>query len=90
MHTSQPSLRPRLTLVILLFAVVDVAGMVLIATGIMWFVHGTPLFIPGFPTNMIEAGVSTVAGLLMMLWSAARILRELTKQISPRNPEHFR
>ena len=86
MQTSQPSLRPRLTLVILLFAAVDIVGMVLIATGIMWFAHGMPLFIRDFPTNMVEAGVSVAGGLVMMIWSAAQILRELTKQIGQQNP----
>ena len=71
--------RPQLTAAILLYAVVDVAGMVLFATGAMWFVHGKPLFIHGFPGGMIEAGVALVAGLLLMFWAAARILRELLR-----------
>ena len=71
--------RPQLTAAILLYAVVDVAGMVLFATGAMWFVHGKPLFIPGFPGGMIEAGVALVGGLLLMFWAAARILRELLR-----------
>ncbi len=82
MQTSQTGLRPRLTLAILLFAAVDIVGMVLFATGAMWFAHGKPLFIPGFPDNMAEAGVSSAGGLLLMFWAAARILRELL-----RNPD---
>jgi len=74
-----PSFRPRLTLPILAFAVVDIAGMVLLATGVMWFAHGQPLFIPGFPTGPLGAGAAIAGGLLLMFWAAARILRELLR-----------
>ena len=80
MPISQPGLRPRLTLAILLYAIIDVAGMVFFATGAMWFVHGKPLFIPGFPGNMFEAGGAIAGGLLLMFWAAAQILRELLRQ----------
>ena len=88
MSTLFPRQRPRLTLAILLFAVVDIAGMLLLATGVMWFAHGTPLFLPDFPTNAISAAASAIIGLLLMLWAAARILREVTKQINQQIPEH--
>ena len=65
--------------VILAFAVVDVAGMVLFATGAMWFANGQPLFVPGFPTGVLTAGASLVGGLLLMFWAASRILRELLR-----------
>ncbi len=74
-----PSIRPRLTLAILAFAVVDIVGMVLFATGAMWFAHGQPLFIPDFPAGPIEAGAAIAGGLLLMIWAAARILRELLR-----------
>ena len=79
--------RPRLTPAILAFAVVDVAGMVLFATGAMWFAHGTPLFIPNYPNDPFEAGVALAGGLLLMVWAAARILRELLKQTAGKNGE---
>ena len=66
--------RPRLTPAILAFAVVDVAGMVLFATGAMWFANGQPLFVPGFPTGVVTAGASLVGGLLLMFWAASGIL----------------
>ena len=87
MQQTRPSQRPRLTLSILLFAAVDIAGMVLFATGAMWFAHGTPLFIPNYPNDPFEAGVALAGGLLLMVWAAARILRELLKQTAGKNGE---
>ncbi len=87
MQDTRPNQRPRLTLPILLFAAVDIAGMVLFATGAMWFAHGTPLFIPDYPDNSFQAGVALVGGLLLMFWAAARILRELLKQNARKNAE---
>ncbi len=87
MQQTRPSQRPRLTLPILLFAAVDIAGMVLFATGAMWFAHGTPLFIRNYPNDPFEAGVALAGGLLLMVWAAARILRELLKQTTGKNGE---
>ena len=87
MQQTRPSQRPRLTLPILLFAAVDIAGMVLFATGAMWFAHGTPLFIPNYPNAPFEAGIALAGGLLLMVWAAARILRELLKQTTGKNGE---
>ena len=87
MQQTRPSQRPRLTLPILLFAAVDIAGMVLFATGAMWFAHGTPLFIPNYPNDPFEAGVALAGGLLLMVWAAARILRELLNQTTGKNGE---
>jgi len=69
--------RPQLTLRILFYAAFDVAGMVSFATGAMWLARKQALFVEGFPTNTIEAVIATVAGLLLMLWAAAQIMREL-------------
>ena len=87
MQTSQTGLRPRLTLAILLFAAIDIVGMLLFATGAMWFAHGKPLFIPGFPGSMVEAGAATAGGLLLMFWAASRILRELLRHPDKKDRE---
>ncbi len=87
MQTSQAGLRPRLTLAILLFAGIDIVGMVLFASGAMWFAYGKPLFIPGFPGSMVEAGTATAGGLALMFWAASRILRELLKHPDKQNRE---
>lgn len=87
MQTSRPTQRPRLTLPILAFAAVDIVGMVLFATGAMWFANGQPLFIPGYPTSMVDAAISLGGGLLLMLWAASRILRELLKHPAGKDRE---
>ena len=69
--------RPQLTFKILFYAAFDVAGMVLFATGAMWLARKQALFIEGFPTSTMEAIAATLSGLLLMLWAAAQIMREL-------------
>ena len=74
--------RPQLTLKILFFAVFDVLGMVSFATGAMWLVRQQALFVEGFPTTTLEAVAATLGGLLLMIWSAAQIMRELLTRAS--------
>jgi hypothetical protein len=69
--------RPRLKPAVLLYLALDLVGMVLFASGVLWFAQGRTLFISGYPTSAFEAGVALVGGLLLMIWSAARILRVL-------------
>ena len=71
--------RPQLTLKILFFAGLDVAGMVVFATGALWLARGQELFVRGFPTSTAEALLLLVGGLLLMVWAVAKILRELIK-----------
>lgn len=72
--------RPRLTLKIMFYAIFDVVGMVFFASGALWFARGESLFIPDFPSTMFEALATIIGGLLLMLWAAAQILRELIKR----------
>ena len=69
--------RPQLTLRILRYALFDVAGMILLATGALWLARGQTLFFANFPGNMGQALAVLVCGLVLMIWAAARILREL-------------
>ncbi len=69
--------RPQLTLKILFYAAFDVAGMLAFATGALWLVRKQALLVEGFPTSTAEAVILTLAGLLLMLWAAAQIMREL-------------
>lgn len=80
MQEPQQPRRQRLTPRILFFAAFDLAGMVLFATGAFWLAQNQPLFFSDFPTNTAEAAFAILAGLLLMFWSAAQILRELLKQ----------
>ncbi len=73
-------MRPKLTPMVLFYALFDVAGMVVFATGGAWFKTGKDLFIPNFPGNAFEAGLAIVAGVALMLWAAAQVLREMLKQ----------
>lgn len=72
-------MRPKLTPMVMFYALFDVAGMVILATGGAWFKTGAPLFIPNFPTNAFEAIVAIVAGAALMIWAAAQVLREMLK-----------
>ncbi|HCV12342.1 MAG TPA: hypothetical protein DGC76_01335 [Candidatus Accumulibacter sp.] len=72
--------RPRVTVKVMLYALLDVAGTLILASGLMWLARQQTLFIPGFPTSTATAVVTVVAGLALMLWSVAGIVRELSRQ----------
>ena len=74
--------RPQLTFKILFYAVFDVVGMVSFATGAMWLVRQQALFVKGFPTTTLEAVAATLGGLLLMIWAAAQIIREMLTRAS--------
>ncbi|EXI79920.1 MAG: hypothetical protein AW12_02944 [Candidatus Accumulibacter sp. BA-94] len=69
--------RPRVTLKVMFFALLDGAGIVILASGAMWLFRGQTLFIPDFPTSVPTAVITVVAGIALMLWATAQILREL-------------
>ncbi|MBE2258274.1 MAG: hypothetical protein H6942_01025 [Candidatus Accumulibacter sp.] len=71
--------RPRVTLKVLFFAVLDGAGIIVFASGAMWLVRSQTLFIPDFPTSTPTAVLTVVAGISLMLWATAQMLRELIK-----------
>ncbi|HET7776510.1 MAG TPA: hypothetical protein VFK74_09090 [Azospira sp.] len=70
-----------LTLPILGYALLDVVGMVAFAVGLAYLAGKEPLFFRSFPSTLGEAVLSTVAGLGLMLWAAAQVLRETLKQV---------
>jgi hypothetical protein len=72
--------RPRLTLKFLAYAIVDVVGMVVFATGAIWLTQGTRLFFTDFPANEAQALTATIGGVLLMFWAATQILRELIRR----------
>lgn len=73
-------MRPRMTPMVLFYALFDVAGMLVFSSGAVWLAKGQPLFLGTFPGNMAEAILTCIVGAALMLWAAARILRELIKQ----------
>ncbi|WP_295482609.1 hypothetical protein [Accumulibacter sp.] len=68
-----------MTLKVLFFAVLDGAGIIVFASGAMWLVRSQTLFIPDFPTSTPTAVLTVVAGISLMLWATAQMLRELIK-----------
>ncbi|MFZ2854742.1 MAG: hypothetical protein WAZ34_11625 [Rhodocyclaceae bacterium] len=73
-------MRPKLTPRVMFYALFDVLGMSIFATGGAWFKTGTALFIPNFPTNAAEAVLAIVVGIALMIWAAAQLLREMLRQ----------
>jgi hypothetical protein len=77
--------RPQVTAKVMGYALLDAVGMLVFASGLMWLARHETLFIPDFPTSTSTAVLTVVACIALMLWSAARILRELAK--TPRDRE---
>jgi membrane protein implicated in regulation of membrane protease activity len=75
------SMRPKLTPKVMFYALFDVLGMLIFATGGVWLKTGAPLFIPNFPTNAAEAVLAIVVGVALMIWAAAQVLREMLKPL---------
>ena len=69
--------RPRPTAKILFYALLDIVGMVLFATGALWLFQDTHLFFRTFPSTTMEASTALAGGLLLMVVSVAKILREV-------------
>lgn len=72
--------RPQLTGPIFAYALIDVFGLSCVGIGASWFAAGKGAIITNFPTSMVEAVACTAGGAVVMLWSVARILREIAKQ----------
>ncbi len=72
--------RPKLTGPIFGYAMVDVFGLSCVGIGASWFAAGKGAILTNFPTSTAEAVVCTAGGIVIMLWSVARILREIAKQ----------
>ena len=73
--------RPTLTGPIFAYAMADVFGLSCVGIGASWFVAGKGAILANFPTSTVEAVACTVGGIAVMLWSVARILREIAKQV---------
>ena len=72
--------RPRLTLKILLYAIVDVVGMATFAAGALWLTQGSTPFLEGFPADRMQAIAAAGGGVLLMFWAATQILRQLIRR----------
>jgi hypothetical protein len=72
--------RPELTGRIDLYGLVDVFGLSCVGIGASWFAAGKGAILANFPTSTAEAVACTLGGAAVMIWSVARILREIAKQ----------
>ena len=72
--------RPELTGRIALYGLADVFGLSCVGIGASWFAAGKGAILTNFPTSTAEAVICTLGGTAVMIWSVARILREIAKQ----------
>lgn len=79
--------RPRVTPLLMAYALLDALGMLVFASGAMWLVKKQSLLVTGFPGNMISALLAVVTGVGLMWWSAARIIRQLIEQASDKGAD---
>lgn len=67
---------------ILLYFAIDMAGLFTFGTGAMYLTRGKAALGGGtFPSTTAEAAVCTLAGIVVMFWGAAHMLREMAKQV---------
>ncbi len=76
--------RPPVTLRVVLFALLDAAGIVVFSSGAMWLTRGQTLFIPNFPTSTPAALITVVAGVALMLWATGQMLNEFARAAAGR------
>ena len=76
-NTSHRPLRPRLSGPIFRYAMADLFGLACVGIGASWFAVGKGAILADFPGSAGEAAACTTGGVVVMLWAAARILREL-------------
>lgn len=72
--------RPRMTGPIALYALGDVFGLSCFAIGASWFVSSKGALFANFPTSIAEAVACAAGGIVVMVWSAGHIMREIQKQ----------
>ncbi len=74
-------MRVRVTPKVLLYALLDVLGTLIFASGALWLFRQRALLIDGFPGSTPTALLALVAGGALMLWSVAQILRQILRQL---------
>jgi hypothetical protein len=76
---TQQRFRPKLTASILQWALLDVAGMVVLALGGFYLLREQTI-IPGFPSSTLEAIAAVVVGIGMIFVAAVKMLAEIMAQ----------
>ena len=82
MQNAQTPQQRQFPLSLVVYAIVDAIGVVLVATGALWLAQGEATLFDGFPADMTDALLTTFSGLLLTTWAASRIIRELIKRPS--------
>ncbi|MBL8438606.1 MAG: DUF1418 family protein [Zoogloeaceae bacterium] len=72
--------RPKLTASIVQWALVDVAGMLLVAMGGFYLIKDQT-FIPGFPSATSEAIAVALVGIGLIFMAAVKMLAEVMEQM---------
>lgn len=74
--------RPKLTWSIMQWALLDVAGMLVLALGGFYLLRDENI-IPGFPSSTLEAIAVVVVGIGMIFAAAVKMLAEVMAQAPP-------
>lgn len=72
--------RPKLTATLVQWALVDLAGMLVLAVGGYYLLRGETL-IAGFPSSTLEAIAVVVVGIGMIFAAAVKLLAEVMAQM---------
>ncbi len=78
---NRPKRRVRPTPTIMMWALVDVAGVLALALGAGYLVHGPGFFFNNVPGSSLQALVFTFGGLATILIAAVKMLAEVLKQM---------
>ncbi|GAA5179820.1 hypothetical protein GCM10025771_22880 [Niveibacterium umoris] len=82
---SRPKRRVRPTPTIMMWALVDVAGVLALALGAGYLAHGRGFFFDSVPASTTEALLLTFGGLATIVVAAIKMLAEVLKQM-PQEP----
>lgn len=61
---------------LLLYLAADLFGMFCVVLGALWLINGRPTLLPHTPNSLAEAAALLTGGFAVVLWAAARLLRE--------------
>ncbi|MCL2658303.1 MAG: hypothetical protein FWD62_13000 [Betaproteobacteria bacterium] len=82
--TTPARARIRLTSALLMWASADLLGLVMLACGGAYLLRGAGLFGLSFPDTAMQAGVTIVLGLGLVVVAAIKMLAEIFKQMPSR------
>jgi membrane protein implicated in regulation of membrane protease activity len=75
-----PKLKPKLTLRLLVFMLLDGLGLFLFSLGLASLVIEGPVLFRDFPSSTLEAVTVLASGVVIMLYAVVHVMRELSRQ----------